>query len=297
VYGRTAATATGSGEPRKAGAAADQSRRRNRRAGVISRVCCCFDANARPQTSAPTATGCDSVSHCGFGATRLECAAPTEWGSAPGTHRKAFSACAGVGAGNARPPRADPGSHEPTSFQGVSCSEFVSQFSRLCFRSARTRYLPARCVAVPFRRMPSLAIRQSRGGALAYSTTTSTKTSCGWAKATGLPRGLRHLRGFLLPQLRTATERVKPQANDAGTFLMQTELHGLPTPAENVLGTPSTATTILPCPLRQIRPAPRPSHLARSKPDIFQVAGFQRYVPFNYRGHSHHQHLQSHNQL
>jgi hypothetical protein len=82
-----------------------------------------------------------------------------------------------------------------------------------------------------------------------------------------------------------------------GTFLMQTKLHGLPTPAEYLLGTPSTATTIFQRHLRLKRPAPRPRHLARSKPDIFQVLGFKRNLPFRYRGDSHSQDLQSQNRL
>ncbi len=111
------------------------------------------------------------------------------------------------------------------------------------------------------------------------------------------PQGLRHLRVFLLPQFRTAAERVEPQTNDPGTFLMQTELHGLPTPAENVLGTPSTATAIFQRHLRLKRPAVRPRHLARSKPDIFKVDGFKRNLPFSYRGNLHQQYLQSQNRL
>jgi hypothetical protein len=37
------------------------------------------------------------------------------------------------------------------------------------------------------------------------------------------PQGLRHLGVFLLPQFRTAAERVQPQTDDTRTFLMQTE--------------------------------------------------------------------------
>jgi hypothetical protein len=72
---------------------------------------------------------------------------------------------------------------------------------------------------------------------------------------------------------------------------MQTPLHGLPTPAENFLSTPSTATTVFQRHLRLKRPAPRPRHFARSKPDIFQVDGFKRHLPFTYRGDLHQQYL------
>jgi hypothetical protein len=42
------------------------------------------------------------------------------------------------------------------------------------------------------------------------------------------PQGLRHLGVFLLPQFRTAAERVQPQTDDTRTFLMQTELRRQP---------------------------------------------------------------------
>ncbi len=97
------------------------------------------------------------------------------------------------------------------------------------------------------------------------------------------PERARYLRVFLLPQFRAAANRVMPKTNDPATLLMQAKPHGLPTPSEDVLGTPRMAATILQRHRRLKRPSVRARHLGRSKPDIFNVTGFKRNLTFSYR--------------